>query len=451
MGREHSSGQQFLVGDRIKGYEILKVFDAGSYTFSGQARAPNGKVVFFKKYRRPGGTSPWQDDFISYQAELKRRIQAEPSARSMCYEFVEFFDLSLKTKFATLRAFYQVFEWIEGGSDLRKLLKAPGAAPSWGQKVLFAKMLAAGVNAIHRTRVIHADLKPENFYLIPDPALASRYKLRVIDMDSSVLEDKRAPWHGSEGYVGSPGYMSPEHLRGQVPGKHSDAFTCGLILSELLCGRHPFAGHTDSDDAYRKAVEAGRFKPIDIPEPIDRVVDLGFLNAVLNGCLRPEATRRPGIEQVLQALNGALDGWDGLRPRSSSSVPSPGPAPVPVPAPPPPVPPLAPRPAPPPVSPALRRVTLSGPGEPVTIGVPTILGRAHFKGWGSEFERFVSNEQFRLYRDGSGNWMIEHCAGAVNVTNVDGSVLAAPVPVRSGMSVSVGRTGKCPFVMNLID
>jgi serine/threonine protein kinase len=60
-------------------------------------------------------------------------------------------------------------------------------------------------------------------------------------MDFSVLVDRRAPWHGYQGYVGSDNYRSPEHItRGAVPGLASDVFTCGLMLHELLAGVHPY-------------------------------------------------------------------------------------------------------------------------------------------------------------------------------------------------------------------
>ena len=67
MAKEHSSGVKFEAGDHIKGYEILKAFDPGGFAFAGKARAPNGRVVFFKKYKRPGGSSPWLGGFVSYQ------------------------------------------------------------------------------------------------------------------------------------------------------------------------------------------------------------------------------------------------------------------------------------------------------------------------------------------------------------------------------------------------
>ena len=101
---------------------------------------------------------------------------------------------------------------------------------------------------------MHADLKPANAYLIEDPTIGSGYQLKLIDMDFSLLADRRAPWHGHQGYVGTDNYRSPEHLaRGSVPGLASDVFTCGLMLYELLAGEHPY--WSDDQAEYAKQVQ----------------------------------------------------------------------------------------------------------------------------------------------------------------------------------------------------
>ena len=454
MGREHSSGQQFLVGDNIKGYEILKLFDPGANAFSGKAKAPNGRIVFFKKYCHPGGSSPWLGDFIDYQKELKRRIQQDPFANKMCYEFIEFFDLSSTTSLIPLRVFYQVFEWIDGGEDLRGLLNkdrsSPGAV-TWSQKILFAKMLTHGINAIHKAGIIHSDLKPENLYLIPEVTLAAKFKLRVIDMDFSVIDGRRAPWEeGGGGYVGTNGYMSPEHFGG-VPSKGSDAFTSALILSELLTGVHPAQRFLSNEIQYENAVIRGELTPIEINNPIERVSDLSFLNKVLNGCLRKEVDRRPTMEQVLKALNGSLDSWDGERPNGKQNsakkpvyetndltnivsnkvvekVRKDGPT----------------------ADHTGGRLQIASDAHLMVISLGAVFGRDQFKSWGNDFSRFMSSEQFRLFRNESGIWMIEHCKAAVNATKVDGNPLTMSIAVQSGMRLSLGNSDKCPVILTLV-
>lgn len=466
MSTEFSSAFSFKPGEKIGGYDILEVFEPGGFAFAGKARAANGRTVFFKKYKRPGGSSPWLSGFVAYQTELKSRIEASP-AKSLCYEFIEFFERSKPKSAVPLRVFYQVFEWIEGGTDLRKALDAAKKSPatlSWQQRVIFSRVLMAGINAIHKAGVIHTDLKPENLYLIPDAAVTAKFKLRLIDMDFSLLDGQQAPWHGAEGYVGTPGYMSPEHLRGKVPTKPSDIFTCGLMLGELLGQGHPAAGDMD---AYEQRAQAGSLKPIELQQAVEGVADTEFLSFLVNACLRPEPGQRPTAEQLLLALNGRLAEWDGRRAVSSTTVLPPAPPPPPpprppvpppppplrppVPPPPPPRPPAPPPPAPPPPPPAVRTgVLLSGPGEHQrSANIETTFGRSVFKAWGPDYELYMSPEQFRVFKDAAGQWSIAHCSGAKNATNVDGSPLSAPVPLRCGMRVTLGKTGKCPVTLNL--
>jgi len=173
MSGEFSSARALEAGDRINGYEILKAFDPGGFTYPAKARAPNGRVVFFKKYRKPGGSSPWQEAFISYQEELKKRVQSTP-AKAFCYEFIDFFKLEKSGTRLPMRVFYQVFEWIDGGSDLRSMLDA--ARPLLGeQRLIFSKVMLAGVNSIHKAGIIHTDLKQENLYLVPDDSIAAKF------------------------------------------------------------------------------------------------------------------------------------------------------------------------------------------------------------------------------------------------------------------------------------
>jgi serine/threonine protein kinase len=471
MSTEYSSAVKFKEGNRIKGYEILKAFDPGGFAFAGKAKSPTGRNVFFKKYKRPGGASPWLDGYIAYQTELKRRIQADPAAKSLCYEFIEFFEMSKAGEYGPLKAFYQVFEWVEGGKNLREVLdelKDNPSAYDWNQRVIFARVMMAGINAVHKAGVIHTDLKPENFCLLPEPAIAAKYKLRVIDMDFSLVDSQKAPWHAhGEGYVGTPGYMSPEHIAGQVPIKASDVFTLGLILGELLGGAHPAA---PAMDTYDEQVKNGRLKPVSVQQPIKEVVDMDFLNHVINGCFRPEPSKRPTAEQVLMGLNGRLLEWEGRKPKGTTvpavvvTTPPAGPTlpPTPRPSPPPPTaapsapvaPARPPRPAPAPVAPPVSvppvGVELVGPsGQKLRANIPTKFGRTILKSWGPDYEKFLSPEQFHLFKDNSGRWMIEHCAAATNATNANGKPVTAPIPVAPGMTITLGKTGKCPITVNL--
>ena len=232
--------------------------------------------------------APWYPDYVAYQKELKRRVDGDPILKEFCYAM-------------------QVFGWVNS-NDLAEILDRvkPGRRPDFDQRVILAKRLMGGMTALHAAKIVHADLKPENLLLIEDPSIRSGYKLKLIDMDYSVLSDKTAPWDDDPNteYVGTPNYFSPEHLRGEAPVEASDVFTCSLILHELLGAGHPY--ESEDDDEYRdKALNHRAPKP-----RLGGVIKAGgnditdMVAEYLHACLHPDPAQRPSAKKLCDALNG---------------------------------------------------------------------------------------------------------------------------------------------------
>jgi hypothetical protein len=76
----------------------------------------------------------------------------------------------------------------------------------------------------------------------------------------------------------------------------------------------------------------------------------------------------------------------------------------------------------------------------LAANIDTDVGRSLLKPY-SEEAKYVSDPQFRLYRD-SGRWMVADVATAVNRTLVDGTALDAPRPLVNGMRIAVGNPAK---------
>lgn len=398
-------------GDCRNEYEIIREINTGAFAFAYEAKSARGEKVFFKLYKSPTPRVSWYEGFVAHQQEVKRRINSDPAAKDRCYRFIEFF--------SEQAGFHQVFEFVEGGKDLRACL-AERTSFTWQQLVVFAKVMMFGIKALHQIGIVHTDLKPENIILIPDASIGMGYKLRIIDLDWAILSDKTAPWHGVQGYVGTPMYQSPEHLAGKVPVPASDIFTCGVILGEILGNRHPLAS-TAMD--YDMAAKEGRCDPIRIVQPIDKVDNLTFLEGILNSCLDPDPVRRPTAAQVCDALIGKTFAWHNAPP---PPTPTSTPKPVPVPT-------AAHAPA--------KSIDIVFNGKVVTsVRVDTDFGKQVLKNVHDD-AKFLSNPQFRLLKRDD-KWFVQHDAGATNETIVNGRRLEGEQEVTDGMVIAVGNSSK---------
>ena len=287
---------------------------------------------------------------------------------------------------------------------------APGREPAvWARHATWSKVLTAAIAALHESRVVHADLKPANVYLVEDRTIGSGYQLKLIDMDFSLLGDRKAPWHGFQGYVGSDNYRSPEHLtRGGIPTMASDVFTCGLILYELLAGEHPY--WRDDQVDYAALVRTYAAKPPALLGTMPAPARNADVSAALHRCLSPDPASRP----TAAALAAILSGRD-----SKPAAPRAGGDPL--------------------VSDAIELV--SPDGRAIQIGVRTELGKALLRQLGPDGE-FWDNRQCVLERRDGRQWSIVPVAGTANETLVNGKTLVAAQLLRQGDQIAVGRQAK---------
>ena len=241
-----------VVASAAHTYKILKELNQGGFAFAYKASDENGKTVFFKQYKSPSKLVPWFKDYFQYEDELNRRLREHPVLKTASVYANEVFlgrpcDASGEpvTKHENI---FQVFPFVAGNINLGDMIGKGLDEFDWEKRVYASTVFAFAMRNLHAADIVHCDLKPENVQVREDDTITMKYRPLLIDMDWSILSDRRAPWHGSQGYVGTVGYMSPEHLRGETPLEASDVFTVAIIICELLAGAHPFASHLGEDD-----------------------------------------------------------------------------------------------------------------------------------------------------------------------------------------------------------
>src|SRR5215831_17332833 len=102
------------------------------------------------------------------------------------------------------------------------------------------------------THALCTNIKPENVMLrrdgyvkVLDFGLAKLIEQRPVQVAATV--GVAAGANPNTGVMGTVGYMSPEQARGIIVDARTDVWGLGVVIYEMLTGRPPFEGQTDSD------------------------------------------------------------------------------------------------------------------------------------------------------------------------------------------------------------
>lgn len=129
---------------------------------------------------------------------------------------------------------YLVMRYLRGG-NLHDALQR-GAFDLEAAATLLHQVTSA-LAVAHRHAIIHRDLKPANILLDED---SNAYLTDFgIARNRGGVQDMIA--HPNR-WIGSPGYLAPEQVRGEAVLPQTDIYSLGIILYEVLTGEHPFPG-----------------------------------------------------------------------------------------------------------------------------------------------------------------------------------------------------------------
>ena len=211
---------------------------------------------------------------------------------------------------------YLALEFLEGQTLAERVAHGPLAVR---EAVRLLRAIAQALHAAHDNGILHLDLKPSNVALPNDGRLRvldfglsraaqPRFGVRPAGEDDELGADTDAASGAGSGLslmrgpsLGTPLYMAPEQWRGARCTEAADIWALGLIMCELLCGRHPYS--PGSIEELRGMVTGlGAVTLPVIPPEVPPA-----LSNLMRRCLSKEAEARPATAEMARVLDGLCE------------------------------------------------------------------------------------------------------------------------------------------------
>jgi serine/threonine-protein kinase len=166
--------------------------------------------------------------------------------------------------------------------------------------------VARGLAAAHARGLVHRDLKPENIFVDGDGGVKildfgiARFGAAGQEVDEAASTVSHSTVPGA--LIGTPGYMSPEQVRGQVADQRSDVFAFGAVLYEMLSGRRAFQSPSTAETL--SAVLNEEPPPFPTSSGLEAASD-----QIVRKCLKKDREERyASARELIQVLQSALAG-----------------------------------------------------------------------------------------------------------------------------------------------
>ena len=186
---------------------------------------------------------------------------------------------------------YIVMEYVEGQTLSARMKQNEPLTVEASTSII--KPILSALGHAHAAGVAHRDIKPANIILSADGGV------KVADFGIARVESSELTRTGT--IIGTPGYMSPEQLKGETVDARSDLFSVGVILYEMLTGQRAFGGSTIASVIYK--IINQELPP---PSQIRRTIPAGLDSVVTTAVAKSAVSRFQSAEQFSQAIDTAL-------------------------------------------------------------------------------------------------------------------------------------------------
>ncbi|MFP3988908.1 serine/threonine-protein kinase, partial [Streptomyces sp. E11-3] len=264
---------------RLGPYRLLARLGSGGMGRVYLARSEGGRTVALKVVRAELAGQPEFRQRFAREVDSARRVGGQWTAAVLDAET----DAELP---------WVATRYIPGPSLYTVVARDFGALPEDSVRVL-ANRLALALTAVHGAGLIHRDLKPSNVLITIDgPRLIDFGIARALDIATGGLTRTGI-------VIGSPGFMSPEQVRGDELTPASDVFCLGSVLAYASTGRPPFGSFDSGPHAQLFRVAEG--------EPDLAGVPAGLLGLV-RACLAKDPAARPSLDEAVARTRSGPNG-----------------------------------------------------------------------------------------------------------------------------------------------
>lgn len=279
-----------LVGERIGAYTLERPLGRGGMGTVWLGRRSDGKYeghVAIKLLDRRGlGTAAAEQ--IRHEASLLARLTHPNIAR--------LFDAGVRENGQP----YLILEYVEG-EPIDRYSRARALTLAARLRLFLA--VADAVAHAHAQLIVHRDLKPSNVLVTPEGVV------KLLDFGVASLQSRSAgepsvmtaPERAAQALT--PGYASPEQLRGEPVAAAADVYSLGVLLHVLVTGQHPFGSGVASHTKLARAAltQDPGLASERLASPAERRHVRGDLDAIIARALSREPAQRYATATELAA------------------------------------------------------------------------------------------------------------------------------------------------------
>jgi serine/threonine protein kinase len=186
---------------------------------------------------------------------------------------------------------FLAMRYVDGAHTLKQDM---AGSPALGRVAELIGQIAGALDAAHQKGIIHRDVKPSNVLMDGDWTLLADFGLARIMEDAVKLT-------GTGVGIGTPAYMSPEQGQGDTVDHHTDIYSLGIILFEMLTGQIPNDAETPFGIILKRLTE-----PLPLPRSLNPDIPKAVERVILKALAREPDNRFASAGALAAALEAAI-------------------------------------------------------------------------------------------------------------------------------------------------